>query len=477
MSEKVYSYGKQEVTVPNGQKITVLSGVAGAEVYQLIDPLSFPASWSLVATLTSSSNSYISAAVSGETKFRIDAGADGAVYEVGLNPQISDPIGDLVGTDDPFKISALSAAQGGGLEFAGGTSSTSANAGGYISVVGGTPGATGAGGSVTIAGGAGGATSGAGGAAQLSGGNATAGNSTGGALTMFAGGSTGTNNGPSASMTGGTSGTGATGNGGGAFLSGGTAASTDGTGGVATVSGGAGSGTGSGGAASLNGGVAGTTGAGGAASVTAGNGGATSGAGGVASLTGGNGSATSNGGVAQVVAGDSGGGATGNGGNATITGGAAVSTDGNGGNVVLTAGAKSGTGKAGVVKTAGLDVYTQAAPIAETGVATLDAADLQNGLITITHATGGDVALTVDTGTLLDAAIRLNNDDAFEWTVINLSAAAADTATINAAAGHTLVGVMVIQSAHATTGGLYGNAARFLTRKTAANTFVTYRIA
>jgi hypothetical protein len=102
---------------------------------------------------------------------------------------------------------------------------------------------------------------------------------------------------------------------------------------------------------------------------------------------------------------------------------------------------------------------------------------LLTGIITGTHTAGADQAYTLPTGTLMDAAVQFATNDAFEWTLINLSAAAADTVTVTAGTDHTVVGVMVVQSAHATTGGLYGNAARFLTRKTAANTYVTYRLA
>ena len=38
------------------------------------------------------------------------------------------------------------------------------------------------------------------------------------------------------------------------------------------------------------------------------------------------------------------------------------------------------------------------------------------------------------------------------------------------------VGIPIVQSAHASTGTLYGASARFFTKKTAANTFVTYRL-
>jgi hypothetical protein len=120
---------------------------------------------------------------------------------------------------------------------------------------------------------------------------------------------------------------------------------------------------------------------------------------------------------------------------------------------------------------------TQATPTAKTAAGTLTIAELQTKIITGTHATGSNINLQLPTGENTDAGLMFVNDDSFDWTLINLSAAAADTVTITANTGHTVVGVMVVQSAHATTGGLYGNAATFRTRKTATNTYSTYRIA
>jgi hypothetical protein len=122
------------------------------------------------------------------------------------------------------------------------------------------------------------------------------------------------------------------------------------------------------------------------------------------------------------------------------------------------------------------NVYTQLAPISYTTTQTLLAPDLMTGIITATHTAGGTVAYTLPTGTLTDAATGLYINQGFEWTLINLSAAAADTITLTAGTGHTIVGTAVVPSAHSTTGLLYGNAARWFTRKTAANTFITYRI-
>jgi len=70
----------------------------------------------------------------------------------------------------------------------------------------------------------------------------------------------------------------------------------------------------------------------------------------------------------------------------------------------------------------------------------------------------------------MDAAFQeLQTNQSFEWSVINLATAASGfDITVTANTGHTVVGRMVV------TGETSG---RFLTRKTAANTFITYRIA
>ena len=123
-------------------------------------------------------------------------------------------------------------------------------------------------------------------------------------------------------------------------------------------------------------------------------------------------------------------------------------------------------------------IVGQVAPEAKAGVATIAIADILKGIVTLEHATGGTVALTLDTGTDMDTGKpnKLGTDQAIDWYLINLSAAAADTGTLTASAGHTIVGEPVVQSAHVSTGGVMGNAAHFRSRRTAANTWVTYRI-
>jgi predicted RecA/RadA family phage recombinase len=94
---------------------------------------------------------------------------------------------DITGSDSSLAIAGLSAAQGGAVAIAGGTSSTAGNAGGAVTITGGTPGVTGAGGAVTITGKAGGSTSGTGGAVAIAGGAGTAGNANGGAVSILGG--------------------------------------------------------------------------------------------------------------------------------------------------------------------------------------------------------------------------------------------------------------------------------------------------
>ena len=118
------------------------------------------------------------------------------------------------------------------------------------------------------------------------------------------------------------------------------------------------------------------------------------------------------------------------------------------------------------------DVRTETAlmfaaiPVNSNTTVTATAASLIDGVRTGTPAAAID--LQVPTGTDMDTAFTsLQTNMAFEWSVINLAGAThAITVTTNTA--HTLVGNMVVA---ANTSG------RFLTRKTATNTFITYRIA
>lgn len=119
----------------------------------------------------------------------------------------------------------------------------------------------------------------------------------------------------------------------------------------------------------------------------------------------------------------------------------------------------------------------QDAPTAETTAVTLTIAKLLTGVITATHAAGATQAYTLPTGALCDAWPAFGMRDYFDWALINLSAAALDTVTVTSpGADHTIVGNPIVQSANAATGGVMGSSAMFRTVKTAASTFITYRI-
>jgi hypothetical protein len=110
----------------------------------------------------------------------------------------------------------------------------------------------------------------------------------------------------------------------------------------------------------------------------------------------------------------------------------------------------------------GLNV-TQGVPGTLNATGTLTAALILGGIVTSTTAAA--VVATLDTGAVMDAVTDLAINDGFYWTAI---ATGANSFTVTAAAsGHTIVGSGVV--ATVTSGS-------FLTSKTAADTFVTYRL-
>lgn len=106
---------------------------------------------------------------------------------------------------------------------------------------------------------------------------------------------------------------------------------------------------------------------------------------------------------------------------------------------------------------------TQATPGTLNATGALTGALILGGIVTSTTAAA--VVATLDTGTVMDAVVdsaALN--DAFFWSAI---ATGANSFTVTAASGHTIVGSGVV--ATVTSG-------RFLTRRSAAATWVTYRL-
>ena len=105
----------------------------------------------------------------------------------------------------------------------------------------------------------------------------------------------------------------------------------------------------------------------------------------------------------------------------------------------------------------------QGTPVALDATGTLTAAAILGGIVT--SSTAAAVTATLDTGTVVDAATNLAIGDSFDWSVINTGGA--NAITVTASAGHTIVGAGAVLAAIS---GV------FRTRKTAAATFITYRI-
>lgn len=106
----------------------------------------------------------------------------------------------------------------------------------------------------------------------------------------------------------------------------------------------------------------------------------------------------------------------------------------------------------------------QGAPTALNATGTLTAAAILSGIVTSTTAAA--VTATLDTGAVMEAAGEFDIGESFDWSVINTGGANAFTVTA-AASGHTVVGAGAVAAS---------SSAVFRTRKTAADTFITYRI-
>lgn len=102
-------------------------------------------------------------------------------------------------------------------------------------------------------------------------------------------------------------------------------------------------------------------------------------------------------------------------------------------------------------------------PTSKAAAATLTAAELQTGII---NTTGTTYTLTLPTGTNIDAAFTgINNVNVgFDFSIINT---ATGTITMAVNTGVTSVGTLTV---------LTGISARFRLRRTAANTYVLYRV-
>lgn len=104
----------------------------------------------------------------------------------------------------------------------------------------------------------------------------------------------------------------------------------------------------------------------------------------------------------------------------------------------------------------------------QNGNSTATASSLRNGLRTGTPT--ANITLTMPTGTSIEAVFQeLPTNQGFQWSTINLAAATFTiTIVVDANSNHALMGNMVVAA---------NTSARFMTRKTSANNYVTYRIA
>ena len=95
---------------------------------------------------------------------------------------------------------------------------------------------------------------------------------------------------------------------------------------------------------------------------------------------------------------------------------------------------------------------------------TLTAAMIASGIVTSTTAAA--VTATLDTGAVMDGALKMEIGESFDWSVINTGG---NAFTVTAAAtGHTIVGTAAVATV---------TSATWRTRKTAAETYISYRIA
>ena len=114
-------------------------------------------------------------------------------------------------------------------------------------------------------------------------------------------------------------------------------------------------------------------------------------------------------------------------------------------------------------------------PTALTGTsATLTGAQLLTKILTVATGTAGAGTYTLPTGTLMQSALPFNFavGDTFDFSLVNISTTAGEVASLAAGTGFTIVGnaSVAINSAQNCA------AALFLVVKTAANTFVCYRV-
>jgi len=123
----------------------------------------------------------------------------------------------------------------------------------------------------------------------------------------------------------------------------------------------------------------------------------------------------------------------------------------------------------------GKGTKAQAVPAAKTVTAGISAAELVAGLITTTGVTGPSIH-QLPTGTEIDAAFPgIATGDSFEFTIVNTGVGASDDATITVNTDVTIVGNPTMGAL--TDATIISGSGTFRARRSAANTYVVYRIA
>jgi len=118
-------------------------------------------------------------------------------------------------------------------------------------------------------------------------------------------------------------------------------------------------------------------------------------------------------------------------------------------------------------------LVSQAAPTAKTVSATLTAAEVAVGLITVNQGAGAASTLTLPLATDMDTQFGNAANTAFDFYVINTSTVDAEDATVATNTGWTLVGNMEVQ---ARSGNTLNTSAKFRARKTATGAWTLYRL-
>ncbi|MES0207921.1 hypothetical protein NKJ93_02325 [Mesorhizobium sp. M0028] len=127
-----------------------------------------------------------------------------------------------------------------------------------------------------------------------------------------------------------------------------------------------------------------------------------------------------------------------------------------------------------LVTTSPFFLKAQAVPAAKTVTAAITAAELIAGLITTTGVTAPSVH-QLPTGALIEAALPgIATGDSFDFTLINTGTGASDDATITVNTGVTIVGNPTVGAL--TDATIISGSGTFRARRSAADTFVVYRL-